>query len=144
MKKIDMDASAGEKLLRLFQKLMLDGRKHFQRDLSEYLQCSPQTVIRLIAEIETVVGAALETGLEKRTRWYRIRAISRNRLGLDYEELRYLSICRDLAAPFLSDKVKQRVDESIFNFSMLLADHDYAEREYVQKKSIRTLFQRMD
>jgi hypothetical protein len=55
------------------------------------------------------------------------------RLGLDFEELRYLSICRDLAAPYLPEQVKKRVDESIFNFSLLMADTAYAEREKALK-----------
>lgn len=134
MFKINKDASPGEKLLRLFQKLMLDGRRHFQTDLARYLECSPQSVMRLVAEIERVVGASLETGLDRHRRWYQIKTISRNRLGLDLEELRYLAVCRDMAEPLLPDPVKQRVDQSIFNFSMLLADQEYAHREDAQKK----------
>lgn len=134
--KLDSDASTARKALRLYQKLLLDGRRHFQTDLAEYLHCSPQTVIRLIAEIEGVVGAALQTGLENRRRWYQIRSISRNRLGLDFEELRYLAVCRDLAEPYLPDQVKRRVDQSLFNFSVLMADPDYARREQAQKRQI--------
>lgn len=133
MRKIDWDATPGEKLLRLFQKLVADGRKHYQSDLAEYLVCSPQTVIRLVATIESVIGASLASGLDNRRRWYQIKSISRNRLGLEFEELRYLSICRDLAEPFLSEEIKSRVDESIFNFSLLLADEEYARREGAQR-----------
>ncbi len=134
MQKLDSDSTTGAKLLRLFQKLMLDGRKHYQADLATFLNCSKQTVMRLIAEIEGVIGVSLETGLDRRRRWYQIKAISRNRLGLEFEELRYLSICRDLAAPYLPDQIKKRVDESIFNFSMLIADQGFAEREKAQKQ----------
>lgn len=134
--KLNADATTAEKTLRLYQKLLLDGRRHFQIDLAEYLNCSVQTVMRLIAEIEGVIGACLVTGLEKHRRWYQIRSISRNMLGLDFEELRYLAICRDLAAPYLSEQVRQRVDGNIFNFSMLMADQEYAEREKVQKKHV--------
>lgn len=133
-KKFDSDSSMAQKALRLYQKLLLDGRRHYQGDLANYLQCSRQTVMRLIAEIEGVVGSALITGLDKRQRWYQIRSISRNRLGLEFEELRYLAICRDLAEPYLPDKVKKRIDESIFHFSMLMADQEYAVREKVQKE----------
>lgn len=133
MIKQDPDATAGEKLLRLYQRLVLDGRKHFQQDLANFLDCSPQTIIRMVQTIEKVVGQALVTGLENRRRWYQIRSISRNRLGLEFEELRYLSICRDLADPYLPQDVKDRVDRSIFSFSMLMADKDYAQRELAQK-----------
>ncbi len=131
--KRDTDASTATKTLRLYQKLLLDGRRHFQTDLAEYLNCSVQTVMRLIAEIEGVIGACLVTGLERHRRWYQIRSVSRNMLGLDFEELRYLSICRDLAAPYLPEQIKKRVDASIFNLSLLMADTAYTEREKVQK-----------
>jgi hypothetical protein len=51
--KLDDDSTFGCKLLRLFQRLMLDGRRHYQTDLVGYLNCSKQTVIRLVAEIES-------------------------------------------------------------------------------------------
>lgn len=140
MQKLNTDASPGEKLLRLYQKLLLDGRRHFQSDLAEYLGCSPQSVMRLVAEIECVVGACLVTGMEKHRRWYQIRSISRNRLGLDFEELRYLAICRDLAEPYLSETVKERVEQSLFNFSLLMADEEYADRERVQKEHVGNCF----
>lgn len=132
--KLDQDATYGAKLLKLFRRLMLDGRRHYQVDLSEWLNCSRQTIIRLIAEIEAEIGISLESGLDGHKKWYRIRSINRSRLGLDFEELRYLSICRDFAAPYLPDGVKQRVDDSIFNMSMLLADPAYANRAEVQQQ----------
>lgn len=134
--KKDQDSTAGVKLLRMFRKLMLDGRRHFQLDLAEEFQCSPQTIIRLAGEIESVVGASLESGLENRRRWYRIRTISRSCLGLEFEELRYLSVCRDLAASTLPEQILQRVDDTIFSLSVLMADQGYAERDKVQKEQL--------
>lgn len=135
-KSLNPDGTSVGRALRLYQKLLLDGRKHYQSDLAAYLCCSPQTVIRLIAEIEALVGTALVTGLDKYRRWYQIRSISRNRLGLEFEELRYLSVCRDLAEPYLPEQVKHRVDQSIFNFSMLMTDQEYANREKAQREQI--------
>jgi predicted DNA-binding transcriptional regulator YafY len=132
--KMDQDASHGVKLLRMFRKLMLDGRRHFQTELAEEFQCSPQTVIRMAGEIESVIGANLESGLDNRKRWYQIKTISRSRLGLDFEELRYLAVCRDLAASTLPEQVRQRVEATIFSLSMLMADRDYAERDQAQKR----------
>ena len=131
MRKHD-EASKGNKLLRLFHLLMPDGHRHFQQDLQEYLNCSKQTVLRLIDEIEGVIGDNLTSGLENRKRWYQIRPLTRSSLGLEFEELRYLSICRDLAAPYLPEQVKQRIDKSIFNFSMLISDTANADKDKVQ------------
>lgn len=132
--KKDPDATPGVKLLRMFRKLMLDGRKHFQTDLAEEMCCSPQTILRLAAEIESVIGISFEYGSEKKRRWYQIKTISRSRLGLDFEEIRYLSICRDLAAVSLPEQVLKRIDDSIFNLSILMADKDFAVRKDVQQQ----------
>jgi predicted DNA-binding transcriptional regulator YafY len=115
---------------------MLDGRRHFQSELAEEFECSPQSIIRMVGDIEMVVGVALESGFESRRRWYQIKTISRSRLGLDYEELRYLSVCRDLAGPVLPDQVLRRVDDTIFNLSVLMADQGFADREKVQRNQL--------
>ncbi len=131
MAKLD-DSSMGSKLLRLFQILLVDGRRHYQTDLMKQINCSRQTIIRLIMEIEGVIGAHLATDLDKHRRWYQIQSLSRNRLGLESDELRYLSICRDLAAPYLPDQMKKRVDKSIFDISLLLADRTSGEDDKKQ------------
>jgi predicted DNA-binding transcriptional regulator YafY len=134
--KINPDVTAGAKLLQMFRKLMLDGRRHFQRDLADEFQCSPQTIARMAAEIESVIGLSLETALDNRRRYYQIRGISRTRLGLEFEEVRYLSICRDLAANLLPEKVIKRVSGSIFELSLLMTDQAYADRARAQKPQL--------
>lgn len=69
------DDTAVQKALRLYRKLTLEGRRHFQADLANELECSPQTIIRLMKAIETVAGISFESGLENRRRWYQIRSI---------------------------------------------------------------------
>lgn len=81
--KLDPDARTGDKLLRLFRKLLFDNRRHFQQDLARELNCSPQTVIRLMEQIESAVGIALEMGTEQRRRWYRLNPGEKGHLGLD-------------------------------------------------------------
>lgn len=120
--KRDMDATTGTKLLRLFQRLMVDSRRHFQADLAGWLNCSKQTVMRLTREIENVIGTQLRTGIEARRRWYQLCPGAQLSLGLEQEELRFLRICRDMAQPYLPAQIRRRVDASIFRFAMLLAD----------------------
>ncbi len=122
--KIDPDATPGVKLIRLFRKLLVDGRRHYQTDLAKELRCSPQTVIRMMREIESVIGINLEIGFDARRRWYRIVSNQPNRLGLEYEELRYLAVCRDLAVPTLPDQIRKRVDDTIFNLSILMSEQE--------------------
>lgn len=120
--KIDPDTTPGVKLLRLFRKLLLDRRRHYQSDLAEELQCSPQTVIRLAGEVEAVVGASLHTGLDNRRRWYQYVINEGRSLGLDFEELRFLGICREMASGILPAPVLQRVDSSLRHLALHMAD----------------------
>lgn len=120
--KIDPDTTPGVKLLRLFRKLLLDSRRHYQNDLAEELQCSPQTVIRLVGEVEAVVGASLRTGLDNRRRWYQYVINEGRSLGLDFEELRFLGICREMASGILPAPVLQRVDSSLRHLALHMAD----------------------
>lgn len=121
-KRYDENSTSGAKLLRLFRKLLLSKGKHTQSELAAYLNCSPQTIIRLISEIEREVGDNLETGKERNSRWYALNPNIKNMLGLDSDELRYLSLCRDLADPFLTDDIRKRSDEVLLRMSMMLSD----------------------
>lgn len=131
--KYDQDSTPGVKLLRLFRKLLADGRRHYQSDLTAEFQCSPQTIMRLTAEIESVIGANLETGLDCRRRWYRIASSHPNRLGLEYEELRYLAVCRDLAMPALPEPVRRRVDETLLQLSLHMAEQGFSDQPDVRE-----------
>lgn len=113
---------------------MIEGKKHYLSDLAKDFNCSSQTILRLIMTIEEEICINLKTGKDGVKRWYQIESISRSRLGLDFEELRYLAICRDLASPYLPEQVKKRVDESLLNFSLLMSDSAYAGRENIQKE----------
>jgi hypothetical protein len=121
-KKIDETSTSGEKLLRLFRKLLAAKGKHYQNDLATYLKCSPQTVIRLVDQIANEVGDNLTRGLDNRRRWYELKPAGGNILGLQSDELRCLGICRDLAVPFLSDEDRSKVDSTLLRFSMLLSE----------------------
>ncbi|MGE5516207.1 MAG: helix-turn-helix transcriptional regulator [Bacteroidota bacterium] len=119
------DARPRDKLLTLYQRLTLNGRKHFQADLAAELECSPQTVARLVEIIQGHLGkdAEIECGLEGRRRFYRFRSAAQEQgLGFDFEELHYLAMGRDLAAQFLSDAVAQRITRSITALALHLVD----------------------
>jgi len=130
------DATPGNKLLRMFNILMCDARRHYQVDLVKRLQCSPQTVMRLAETIESVIGENFRQGLENRRKWYQMRTTSSRHLGLQFEELRYLSVCRDLAAPTLPEPVRRRVDETILNLSILMADQGRAALDQLQQPQL--------
>lgn len=116
------ESTPGIKTLRIFRKLLLNGGKHFQSSLASEFNCSPQTIIRIMGEIESVIGISLEMGRDQRRKWYRIKSRTPASLGLEFEELRYLSVCRDLASQTLPKQILSRVDDTIFNLSMKMAE----------------------
>lgn len=138
-RKKDQDATSGVKLLRMFRKLILDNRKHYQCDLANELNCSQQTIIRMANEIESVIGSTLDSGLENRRRWYRIISKQNNFLGLDFEELRYMSICRTLAEDILPENVAKRIDGTIFDLALLMLNPSYADKLKKGKKHFTLL-----
>ncbi|MFC5359567.1 WYL domain-containing protein [Azospirillum himalayense] len=119
------DALPGDKLLALYQRLTLDGRKHFQTDLARDLVCSAQSIVRLIAIIERNLGqdAYIESGLESRRRFYRLRSRTEEKsLGFTFEELHCLAACRDIAAQFLPESVVDRISSTVTALALHLAE----------------------
>ncbi|WP_341363313.1 WYL domain-containing protein [Thalassospira sp. SN3W] len=124
-RKLNKDALPSDKLLNLYQRLTLSDARHFQTDMARDLGCSPQTVSRLIERIEPHLGKSVcvERGMEGRRRYYRLVSESRkNAMGFTFEELNFLAICRDLAAPFLPDPVVRRIDDSISSLALMLGE----------------------
>ena len=131
-RKIDVDATTGNKLLRLFRKLMLSHGRHYMTDLARELNCSPQTVGRLMNEIEQELGAQIESGIEGHKKWFRFSSSNSNTLGIDTEEIRYLSLCRDLADPYLNDTVRERLDKLILELSIKQLGETKFNQEYTK------------
>lgn len=119
------DTTPRDKLLSVYQRLTLDGRRHFQNDLAREEDCSPQTIARVISIIEGHLGkdAFIESGLEGRKRYYRLCTKSQERtFGFQFEELRYLSVCRDIASHLLPQSVVERIDKSLTSLALQLGE----------------------
>ncbi len=129
-RKIDVDATTGNKLLRLFRKLMISHGKHYMSDLARELKCSPQTIGRLMLELETELGAQIESGMDSHKKWYKFTSRNSNNLGLDTEEIRYLCLCKDMAAPYLSEDISVHLDQLILKLAIQQLGEDRVEKEY--------------
>ncbi|MDG5497908.1 WYL domain-containing protein [Niveispirillum sp. BGYR6] len=119
------DALPRDKLLVLYQRLTLGHRKHFQGDLARDLGCSPQTVARLIGVVERHLGkdVEIESGLEGRRRYYRLRSLTQAKtFGFSFEELDYLALCREIGASFLPAAIAERIDQSLMSLALQLAE----------------------
>ncbi|MDR1312358.1 MAG: WYL domain-containing protein [Deltaproteobacteria bacterium] len=115
--------SPGAKLLKLYNKLLADGSAHSLGELARFLDCSAQTVLRLVAVIEGVNGGTLKIEGETRPdrqNWYRLepRKFRAADAGVGTEDVRYLAICRDLATGVLPEEMLRKVDAALVNLFM--------------------------
>lgn len=129
------ETSNGEKLLKMFQRLMLQRGKHYQNELAKWLECSPQTVMRLANEINQQVGQLFDTGVEHNRRWYAITPQQKGKFGIEFEELRYLAICRDLATPMLPKQIKDRINHCIHDIAIDLVS--YEDKQKLDESSLQ-------
>ncbi len=119
------DALPSEKMLVLYQRLTLDAGRHYQSVIANDLGCSTQRIPPMIQIIERHIGkgAYIHSGLDGRRRYYQLRTkAAETALGFSFEELRYLSICRDLAAPMLPEGVADRIDRSLTALALHLGE----------------------
>ena len=105
--KLSPYASYGEKLIRLFAKLLFAARSYSLSELAKLLDCSKQTVLRLLDDIRRSYGVEIEESLQGRQKYYRLRTrqSSLPRLELNHEELSVLLMCRAFAEHLLGPQL---------------------------------------
>lgn len=133
----DEEGTHGQKLLHLYQMLMMENQPYYQSQLAKQLKCSPQTIIRLMQEIEQFIPDCFQTGTEKGRRWYCIQPRSLSRSGVKYNEVRYLTLCKELASSFLSAETAESIDHSISHLSQWLQEK---EAEKLSQRQGNVLF----
>ena len=115
----------GDKLLVVYRLLTGYNERHYQADIARKLECSPQTVARLIDKIEPHIGkdARIERELDGKRRYYRLVSNSAKRnLGFSFEELHLLSTARDMAASTLPESVLRRIDDTLTHLALMLGE----------------------
>lgn len=89
-------SSYGQKLISLFAKLLFTQRSHSLIELARMLNCSKQTVLRLVDDIRRSYGVEIEEFLEGKRKYYRIKRLSSAKPSLDMteNELNALYMCK--------------------------------------------------
>ncbi len=105
--KKSMYQSYGEKLIRLFVKLLFSGESYSLTELSEMLECSKQTVIRLIDDIEKGYGLRIELSQVGNRHYYRIKRPERaiSVASISETEFNILQMCRDFTSQLLGKQL---------------------------------------
>ncbi len=114
--KKDPDSTALQKGLRLFFTLMLSGRKMSATELAGELECSKQTVARLVDQVDASRGGIIQISYEGNRKYYRMkRPASRLPLPLGRERLAQLTLCYDFLAKLLPEGMKGSLADTIHN-----------------------------
>jgi len=105
-KKLNDYSSYGQKLISLFAKLLFTGEKYSLTQLSQMLDCSKQTIIRLVCDIQRVYGTQIEESIQGNKRHYRLtrpgKAIPV--IPLTESELSALHMCKTFTEHLLGNQ----------------------------------------
>ena len=108
------DAKPAEKLLALFTTLLFTNRSYSLRALADMLDCSKQTVSRLLLQMEAARYGKLAR--EKRVKEVFFRLLRPGRVpavSLDGEGLAQLLLCRDFLVHLLPQKMQAQMQKSL-------------------------------
>lgn len=120
--KIDIYRSYGEKLISLFARLLFSGEKHSLTELAQMLDCSKQTVLRLMEDIRKAYGVDVEESYSSNRKYYRLKrpGASRSLYPLSELELSVLRMCRDFTSHLLGKKLFEEATRAIGKTQALL------------------------
>lgn len=113
--KITPYATYGEKIIKLFARLLFSGQSHSLTDLSRMLGCSKQTVLRLMEDIRRSYGVEIEETIRDRNKFYRLRRPGKTlpALALTGSEMNVLLMCQAFARHLLGESLFEEAATAI-------------------------------
>jgi predicted DNA-binding transcriptional regulator YafY len=120
--KIDIYRSYGEKLISLFARLLFSGETYSLTELSRMLNCSKQTVLRLMEDIRKAYGVVIEESYSANRKYYRVKRPGSTKAlyPLTELELSVLQMCRDFTSHMLGKKLFEEATRAIAKTQALL------------------------
>ncbi|MDL2267808.1 WYL domain-containing protein [Desulfovibrio sp. OttesenSCG-928-G15] len=113
-KKWNSDAKPGDKLLALYSLLLYAKRPFSMTELAEELNCSKQTVGRLLVQFESAHFGKLQRTQRGKEAFFQISRPTRPPLiCLDHDGLQQIMLCRDLLRHMLPPSIKKQVDRTV-------------------------------
>ena len=104
-KKLNYYRGYGEKLISLFARLLFSMESYSLTELSRLLECSKQTVLRLVNDIRMAYGVDIEERTERNRKFYRLvtKGKSVPVIPLTASELNALQMCKTFTAHLLGE-----------------------------------------
>ena len=113
--------SYGQKLISLFVRLLFSGKKYSLTELAKLHDCSKQTILRLIDDLDRSYKIELEQTKEGNKHYYRIKRQQSTQpiASLSETELSLLEMCRDFTSQLLGKKIFEDVSLAIMKSKTL-------------------------
>lgn len=108
------DATAAEKILSLYTMLLVSPNSLSLTKLAERLECSKQTVSRLLVQMEKSQYGKIQKTLNGREAFFKLdKPSSKSILSINAKGLRQLALCREFLLHVLPDNMQMQLQESI-------------------------------
>jgi len=113
--KRDYYSSYGQKLISLFARLLFTRKSHSLIELSRMLNCSKQTVLRLVDDIRRSYGVEIEEFLEGKRKYYRIKRLSGSipSINITESELNALYMCKAFTEHLMGKKLFEEASRAL-------------------------------
>ncbi len=131
--KYDPYKSYGEKLIGLFARLLFSGESHSLTQLSVMLDCSKQTILRLLTDIRKSYDIDIEETKQGNRSYYRIRKsrASLQNIPITSAELQSLQMCKAFTQHLIGKKLYEEATQAISKSKATLAgDRQLGECHY--------------
>jgi len=157
-KRIDPDKTHGQKLITLFVKLILSNRSFSLTELARSLNCSKQTVQRLVDQIQSSYSVIIDEEMKGKQKFYSMKKLPKKLplLGLMQSEYHALQMCQAFSEHLLGRELFEESTRALEKSHSLLSKPRWSSSAYFEafrpgsidytphQDLIRTLIDAMD
>lgn len=122
--KRDPDKTYGQKLIRLFATLLFSGEPKSLIQLSKQLNCSKQTVMKIVDDITRSYSVQIEDFIQGRRKYYRIQTprVTKKGMAVSADELATLNMCRAFTQHLLGSQLFEEAANGIGKARLCLSN----------------------
>jgi len=125
--KQNIDKTYGQKIIHLFAKLLFSGEKHSLTRLSQMLECSKQSVLRMVDDITKVYDVVIQEEIaEDRKKYFWLEKQNKRlpALNLSTSEYNLLRMCHAFTEHLMGKKLFEEASGALDKNRALLADNN--------------------
>ncbi|MBF0203857.1 MAG: hypothetical protein HQK67_05970, partial [Desulfamplus sp.] len=123
--KQNVDKTYGQKIIHLFAKLLFSGEKHSLTRLSQMLECSKQSVLRMVDDITRVYDVVIQEEIaEDRKKYFWLEKQNKRlpALNLSTSEYNLLRMCHAFTEHLMGEKLFEEAAGALDKNRALLTD----------------------